>query len=106
MDDKGLKRLLETTGMKVYYGHFTGEHKMPYLTYREVMTMDFSADNRALKRYRRYDVDLYTKGKQTSANRSVERLLDDAGIRFRALEYEAPDGAFVQTVYEIRLTDE
>ncbi|WP_039688493.1 DUF3168 domain-containing protein [Berryella intestinalis] len=103
MDARELRRLLLETGMEVHYGHFTGDHPMPYLTYREVGTRDMSADNRALVRTRRWDIDLYTRGKQPEASAKVEALLDAHGIRFSATEYEAADGAFLQTVYEVRL---
>lgn len=100
MTREELELALVSSGLETWYGHFTGDHPMPYVCYRFVSDNPLTADDVAIARANRWNVELYTATKDTAAELAVEAALDRVSI-WRKFEYELPEQKCLQIVYEI-----
>lgn len=71
--------LLATSGLPVAYLAFPADNcpPMPFVTYQEVGSNNFSADGKVYKRIRSMQVDLFTKNKQPQVEEALENTLND-----------------------------
>ncbi|MEF9876669.1 MAG: hypothetical protein RR772_07165 [Gordonibacter sp.] len=95
-----LAAALESSGFEAWYGHFTGDHPMPYICYRFVSDSPLTADDAVIARASRWNVELYTATKNAASESAVESALDRISI-WRKFEYEIPEQKCLQIIYEI-----
>jgi hypothetical protein len=102
MTQEELYNLLCTSGLEVYYGHYTGQHALPYLIYRYKMSDYDQADdiNNYVNR-ERWDVQLYTAHKDPATEKKLETVLD--GISYDKYEYEIDNEQTIEILYELSI---
>lgn len=71
--------LLATSGLPVTYLAFPADNcpEMPFITFQEVGSNNFSADGKVYQRVRSMQVDLFTKDKDEAAETALENALSD-----------------------------
>lgn len=71
--------LLATSGLPVTYLAFPADDcpDMPFITFQEVGSNNFSADGKVFKRIRSMQVDLFTRDKDEAAETALENTLGD-----------------------------
>ena len=71
--------ILATSGMPVAYLAFPADNcpSMPFITFQEVGSNNFGADGKVFQKVRSMQVDLFTAGKDESAEEALENALDD-----------------------------
>lgn len=71
--------LLATSGLPVTYLAFPADDcpEMPFITFQEVGSNNFSADGKVFKRIRSMQVDLFTRNKDEAAEQALENALGD-----------------------------
>ena len=71
--------ILATSGMPVAYLAFPADScpSMPFVTFQEVGSNNFSADGVVWQKVRSMQVDLFTAGKDTDAEDALEDALSD-----------------------------
>lgn len=69
--------LLATSGLPVTYLAFPADDcpEMPFVTFQEVGSNNFSADGKVFKRIRSMQVDLFTRDKDEAAEQALENAL-------------------------------
>lgn len=76
---------------------------MPYITYREAYTHNFSASNKVACPIRHIAIELYTQNKEAATEATVEAALDAAELFWDKTEtYLETEGCF-QILYEIEI---
>lgn len=70
-----LKTQLATTGYPVAYDHFASAQDMPYITYRETRSKNFSADNKMYQKVTEVQITLYTSTKDLVAEAALENAI-------------------------------
>ena len=98
-----LADLLRSTGYPVAYSHFSGDNipPPPFITYREVESVNFFADSRVHKKIINVSVELYTDRKDLTAEAALEAVFDMNGISYDTLETWIPDEGLFQKTYMI-----
>ena len=98
-----LYALLKSTGYPVAYSHFPAESapEPPFITYREVDSVNFFADSRVHKKITNVSVELYTDRKDLTAEAALEAVFDLNGITYETLETWIPDEGLFQKVYMV-----
>lgn len=71
--------ILATSGLPVTYLAFPADDcpEMPFITFQEVGSNNFSADGKVYQRVRSMQVDLFTRSKDESAEQALENALSD-----------------------------
>lgn len=71
--------ILATSGLPVTYLAFPADDcpEMPFITFQEVGSNNFSADGKVYQRVRSMQVDLFTRDKDEDAEAALENALDD-----------------------------
>src|SRR5690625_3365891 len=98
-----LKTLLEATGYPVAYSHFNEAVQAPFITYREVGSDNFNADNNTYHDVKDFDIEVYTTIKDLMVELAVESILKDNEILYEVYETYIDSEKLVQKVYEVRL---
>ena len=95
--------LLKSTGYPVAYSHFPAESapEPPFITYREVDSVNFFADSRVHKKIINVSIELYTDRKDLTAEAALEAVFDMNGISYDTLETWIPDEGLFQKTYMI-----
>jgi hypothetical protein len=101
VDEGTLKTILDITGLPVAYHHFKTPPEPPYIVYLFAYSSNFGADNKVHKEIPNYQVELYTKSKDPSAEALIEDLLDANDIYWdKSVMYIESEGLY-QVLYEI-----
>lgn len=97
-----VRELLEKLGIPFAYDHFAeGEGpEPPFICFRSPESDNFSADGIAYLKTDLVDVELYTDRKDPETERSLEELLDAAGIFYDRDEVWIESERLFETVYE------
>ncbi|ARW38102.1 MULTISPECIES: hypothetical protein [Bacillus] len=100
-----LHKRLKTTGIPVSYSHFkVSDGKQapppPYILYFETETFGFYADNKAFKKIRAVEIELYTVSKDLEKEELIEKLLEDANLSYQ------PSETFIEAQQVFRRTYE
>nr|WP_276561709.1 hypothetical protein [Bacillus sonorensis] len=102
-----LHKRLKATGIPVAYSHFkvseSEENQAPtppYILYLETATTSFYADNKAYKRIKSVDIELYTAKKDLEKEALIEKLLDDANLSYQ------PDETYIEAQQVFKRTYE
>lgn len=103
-----LKTILDTTGFPVAYSHFIKTDKTPlpsppYITYLEIDSSNFKADNKVYSKGRNVHIELYTKKKDLDSEKIVEDVLDSNEIAYESDETYIDSEKIFQKIYEVRL---
>lgn len=71
--------MLATSGMPVAYLAFPADNcpSMPFITFQEVGSNNFGADGKVYQKVRTMQVDLFTSGKDETAEDALENALND-----------------------------
>lgn len=101
MSNEELKKLLEITGMPVAYRDFKESQKMPFICYFETGTNNFAADGKVYFSSRDIQIELYTRHKDSKAEKKVEDVLSEIFWQ-KKQEYIDSEKCY-QTVYEIEV---
>ena len=98
-----LNELLKSLGVPVAYSHFNTPVKLPFITYLEVGSTNFIADNKVFKKVIDVDIELYTNKKDLEIELLLEQLLSDNEIPYDTVENYIDDEKVLQKIYEVRL---
>ena len=98
-----LKNKLESTGYPVAYSHFNEYIEAPFITYREVGSDNFNADNNTYHDVKDFDIEVYTTIKDLMVELAVESILKDNEIPYEVYETYIDSEKLFQKVYEVRL---
>jgi hypothetical protein len=101
VDEETLKTLLDTTGLSVAYHHFKSPPSPPYIVYLFSHSENFGADDKVYRQVPNYQVELYTKSKDPSAEALIEDLLDANDIYWEKSETYIESEGLYQVLYEI-----
>ncbi|MEN2765681.1 hypothetical protein [Ornithinibacillus xuwenensis] len=102
-----LNQLLKATGLPVAYSHFRNTESLsppspPFITYLELDSNNFYADNKTYKQVRNVNIELYTNKKDLEAESKIENLLDSNDIPYETTPTEWIESEkLFQKIYEI-----
>lgn len=96
-----LVQILKETGYPVAYSHFPSSPSIPFITYVEIDSTNFHADNRTYKRVKNINIELYTNKKDLQAESTLESLLDTNDLPYETLETYVESEQLFQKIYEI-----
>ena len=96
-----LKNLLETTKYPVAYRFFKTAQQTPYICFYESADNAFFADGKRHAAFKRYRIELYTDGKNETAESIVENAL--AAFCFSKEEDYIESLKITRTTYEIEV---
>ena len=79
MTQKEFGDILAASGYPVTYLAFPADDcpSMPFIVFQETGSNNFSADGVAFQKVKRYQVDLFTEGKDETAEEALENALSD-----------------------------
>lgn len=79
MTQKEFGDILAASGYPVAYLAFPADNcpSMPFVVFQETGSNNFSADGVVFQKVRRYQVDLFTEGKDETAEEALENALSD-----------------------------
>lgn len=79
MTQKEFGDILATSGYPVAYLAFPADNcpSMPFITFQETGSNNVSADGVVYQKVKRYQVDLFTEGKDETAEEALENALSD-----------------------------
>ena len=89
---KELKSALKELNIPVAYSHFKQKTNPPYITFLNVGTNNFFADNRVYEKNENIEIELYTSKKDTSIEEELEKILNKNEIA-----YEIISDSFIQS---------
>jgi hypothetical protein len=98
-----LKQVLLQTGYPVAYLHFSKAPSIPFITYQEVYSSNFIAENKVHHKLKNIQIELYTKKKDLDAEIALENLLDSNELPYQTTEAEIESEKLFQKIYEVRL---
>lgn len=75
-----IKKLLEKAGLKVAYGKFKEETKLPYAIIISNGQDKFLADNKIYKKKNTYRVELYAEQKEFELEEKIENIFIENGV--------------------------
>ncbi|KAA6447843.1 hypothetical protein FZC77_17145 [Bacillus swezeyi] len=101
-----LHKRLKATGIPVAYSHFKVSEESqapapPYILYLETATTSFYADNKAYKRIKSVDIELYTAKKDLEKESLIEKLLNDANLPYQPDETYLESQQVFKRTYEV-----
>ena len=99
------KTLLDTTKMSVAYQHFDASNvpEMPFITYQEITSRNFLAEEKVYAKFRHMYVTLWTKEKDTTAEETMESTFDAADIPWAKNESYHEDERCYEITYEVEV---
>lgn len=77
MTAEQLKNILDKTQYPVAYRYFSTPQKSPYICFYFSDNKDFFADGKSYANFKKYRIELYTDGKDETAEKTVETALKD-----------------------------
>ena len=98
MNTEQLKNLLETTKYPVAYRFFKTAQKAPYICFYNLAENALYADGERYAAFKHYRIELYTEGKNETAESIVENAL--AAFCF------SKDEEFIQSINKLKITYE
>lgn len=101
-----LKTLLDTTHYPVAYRAFPAPQPLPCICYLETSSDNFGADNSVYTKISNIAVELYTKEKDPTAERTVEQVLEGAGIFWQSQETYLDDEKCYEVIYEFQIQED
>ena len=101
MNEATLFALLKTTELPVAYHHFTSPPSPPYVVYLFSYSSNFGADNKVYEAFKNFQVELYTKVKDTASEALIEDLFNVNSIYWEKTETYIDSEGLYQVLYEI-----
>lgn len=101
MDEATLFTLLKTTKLPVAYHHFVSPPSPPYIVYLFSYSSNLGADNKVIEKFNNYQVELYTKKKDTASEKLIEDLFNTNNIYWEKTETYIDSEGLYQVLYEI-----
>jgi len=99
-----LFQILKATGLPVAYSHFPeGPPSIPYITFIEIGSENFFADDNVYKDIKDYNIELYTQYKEPNVEKVLEDLLKANELPFTTAETYIESEKLFQKIYEVRL---
>ncbi|WP_124728805.1 hypothetical protein [Staphylospora marina] len=98
-----LVQVLKATGFPVAYSHFSATPSIPFITYTEIGSNNFHADNKTYQQIRRVHIELYTDKKDLQAEATLEALLEAHELAYETSEAYIDSEQLFQKVYEIEV---
>jgi len=102
MDEKEMKAFLDKTGLPIAYSHFPDNQKPPFLCFLSNKKAEGCDNRNNLYRYN-YSIELYTPKKDIQVEKSLEGLLNEAGIPFSSETVWIDDADLYVTYYSISI---
>lgn len=96
-----LVQILKATGYPVAYSHFSSTPSIPFITYVEIDSSNFHADNKSYKKIRNINVELYTNKKDLQAEETLEALLDANDLPYQTSEAYIESEQLFQRIYQL-----
>ena len=94
---------LQALGYPVVYHSFKEPKAPPFITIAYVNNNDLIADNFNYKDIGNYQVELYTKNKNTAVEQEVESVLKSNKLAYSKLEFSLESENLRQIVYELNI---
>lgn len=101
MDEATLFTLLKTLNLPVAYHHFVSPPTPPYVVYLFSYSSNFGADNKVAEKFNNYQVELYTKVKDTASEALIEDVFGANSIYWEKTETYIDSEGLYQVLYEI-----
>jgi hypothetical protein len=101
MDEATLFTLLKTTKLPVAYHHFVSPPSPPYIVYLFSYSSNLGADNKVIEKFNNYQVELYTKKKDTASEKLIEDVFGANSIYWEKTETYIDSEGLYQVLYEI-----
>lgn len=101
MTRRELYTVLTGCGIPTAYGAFGNSPPPPYIIFERYGSESTYADNRTVRLYDEYRVELYTDKRDEELEEKLEKLFDNAEIEYELSESYVSDERLFQTVYEI-----
>ena len=101
MTRRELYAVLTKCGIPAAYGAFGNSPPPPYIIFERYGSESICADNRTIRLYDEYRVELYTDKRNEELEEKLEELFDNAEIEYEISESYVSDERLFQTVYEI-----
>lgn len=97
--------MLESTGMDLAYQHFNAEDdpQMPFLTYQEVASNNFSADDKTYAKFSHMYVTLWQTKKDAAAEQNLENVFDGHDIPWSKNESYLETEQIYEITYEVEV---
>lgn len=98
-----IKSMLDKTGLPVVYSHWRKGKApvLPYLVFMRTDSKTTGSDYGCELRHDRYDIELYSAGKDPESEAALENVLDAAGIQYECYEDRIEEEDLYQVVYTI-----
>lgn len=105
MTEKEIYKGLESLGYPVAYSHFAEGNvpDPPYITYYYSGTDNFSADGIVYVPINEVEIELYSKVKDTEAEKKIADWLTEKGLFYEKLEYYIESEKMIQVVFETEI---
>ena len=97
--------ILATSGFPVTYLAFPADNcpEMPFVTFQETGSNNVGADGIVYKKVKIYQVDLFTEGKDPSAEEALEDAFDNAGFFWNKYQTLVENEACQRYTYTIEV---
>ena len=107
MDIKGLKSVLDSTGLPVVYHSFESSglkvQSPPYIIFMLKNSDNTGADNRVYYKQNNYNIELYTNKKDIATEQKLEDAFDSASIFYDKTESYIESEHMFEILYEIEI---
>jgi hypothetical protein len=107
MDIKGLRTVLNSTGLPVVYHSFQSSglkvKQPPYIMYYLKNSDNTGADNKVYYKRNHYNIELYTNKKDIAAEQKLEDAFDSASIFYEKTESYIDEEKMFDILYEIEI---
>lgn len=109
MNIKGLKAVLDSTGLPVAYHSFKSSDPnkpvppLPYIIYYLKNSDNTGADNKVYYKQNYYNVELYTNKKDIAVEQKLEDAFDSASIFYDKTESYIDEEKMFDILYEIEI---
>lgn len=105
VDDIGLKRLLDSTGIPVKYRNIAPDLEMtpPFIGFHLLETENFVADDKVYSQAERYSINLCTVQRDKARENLIEQALNDACIFWDKYENYIAEEQMFQITYEVTI---
>lgn len=101
MNEATLFTLLKQTKLPVAYHHFISPPSPPYIVYLFSYSSNLGADDKVCEKANNYQVELYTKVKDTASEALIEDVFGANSIYWEKTETYIDSEGLYQVLYEI-----
>lgn len=105
MTQKELKIELEKSGYPTAYNSFEERQVPPYVTFIRPSSENVSSDSKVHGKFKNYNVELYTKKKDSIAEKKIEDIIGIIDPDYETLEVYIETEKMFQVTYSITILE-